>query len=345
MKTALTELLGIECPLLLPGMSWISKPELVAGVSEAGGLGILATGPLDADQTRASIREVRERTNKPFGIGVTLMMPGSGPNARVALEEKVPVINYQLGRGQSLIDGVHAYGGKAITTVTSVKHAVSAERAGADAVLVTGHEAAAHGEEVTSLVLVPSVARAVEIPVVAAGGFASGGGLVAALALGASGVAMGTRLASTIESGLHPAMKKVIVEKTEEETIYTKNFDGMWARVMRTPTSERITAKPMSFLETAVRAVRAGRAMGMPIRPILTRMLKAPNQVRLLSYFGAAIPLVESATVDGDAENGVQFIGQSQGLVDDVPSVAELVPRIIAEAEQILVDLNDASAR
>jgi enoyl-[acyl-carrier protein] reductase II len=336
MRTALTDLLDITHPIVSPGMSWISQPELVSAVSEAGGLGILATGPLSSAQTRSSIRSIRAKTTRPFGVGVTLMMPGAAENAAVALEERVPVINFQLGRGEWLIEGAHAYGGRAITTVTSVKHARSAERAGADAVLVTGHEAAAHGEEVTSLVLVPAVASAVEIPVIAAGGFADGRGLAAALMLGASGIAMGTRFAATAESALHANAKQAIVSKGPEETIYTQNFDGMWARVMRTPTSLRVTARPMRLVETAYRAIRAARAMGMPLRPILARLRSNPEKLRLLSYFGAALPRVEAATVEGDLEEGVQFIGQAQGLVGDIPRAGELIERVIREAEHAI---------
>lgn len=335
MQTRVTDLLNLNHPVVLPGMSWISTPALVAAVSSAGGLGILATGPLSEEETRESIRSVRERTDRPFGVGVTLMMPGAIPNAKVALEERVPVINYQLGKGKWLIDGAHAYGGKAIPTVTSVKHAVSAQQAGADAVLVTGHEAAAHGEDVTSMVLIPAVSRAVEIPIVAAGGFADGRGLAAALSLGASAVAMGTRFAATRESGLHPNTRQAIVSKGPEETLYSKNFDGMWARLMRTPKSEQLTRRPMSFLETALRAIRASRAMGLPLKPVLERLFAQPDQARLLAYFGAAIPLVESATIEGDIEHGVQFIGQAQGLVHDIPSAREVVERTVSDAQEI----------
>jgi enoyl-[acyl-carrier protein] reductase II len=340
MKTAMTDLLGIEHPILLPGMSWISKPALVSAVSEAGGLGILATGPLSPEETRSAIQEIRKRTDRPFGVGVTLMMPGAAENARTSLEEEVPVVNYQLGRGEWLIEGAHRYGGKAITTVTSIKHACSAERAGADAVLVTGHEAAAHGEEVTSMVLIPAVARAVEIPIIAAGGFADGRGLLAALALGASGIAMGTRFAATAESALHERTKQTIVDKGPEETLYTNNFDGMWARLMRTPRSVEITRKPMGFVESSLRSLRTARRMGMPLGAVWKRLIQSPSQARLLAYFGASVPLVEAATVEGDVEQGVQFIGQAQGLVADIPTAGDVVRRVVAEAEEILAQLS-----
>ena len=119
MKTRITELLGIKHPLVLPGMSWISTPELVAAVSNAGGLGILASGPLTPDETRSSIRKIRELTDKPFGIGVTLLMPGAKENAEIALEEQVPVINFSLGKGDWLVKRAHEYGGKVIATVVS----------------------------------------------------------------------------------------------------------------------------------------------------------------------------------------------------------------------------------
>lgn len=148
-KTRITKLFQIKYPIILPGMSWISVPKLVAAVSNAGGLGILATGPLSAEETRHSITEIRSFTDKPFGIGATLLMPGAKENAMVALEEKVPVINFSLGKGDWIVEKARRYGGKVIATVTTHKHAVSAVNSGVDAIMVTGHEAAAHGNNNT----------------------------------------------------------------------------------------------------------------------------------------------------------------------------------------------------
>lgn len=335
MKTAITALLGIEMPILLPGMSWISTPELVAAVSNAGGLGILASGPLSPDETRASIKRIRELTDKPFGIGITLLMPGSEENADVAIEEQVPVINFSLGKGDKLIQRAHAYGAKVIATVVTEKHAQSAQKSGADALLVTGHEAAAHGGDVTSLVLIPAISQAVDIPVIATGGFADGRGLLAAFSLGADGVAMGSRLATSAESPLHQNMKDAVVNKSEEDTIYSKNFDGIYARVMNSPEGVRAMKKPMNFFVASIEAMKAASIVNQPLWKIILGMLAMVDKVKLLAYFGAAVPRLKAATVDGDYQKGVQFIGQTQGLIQDQPTVQEIFDRIRDQANQI----------
>ncbi|MFB9157302.1 NAD(P)H-dependent flavin oxidoreductase [Chromobacterium violaceum] len=334
MQTAITRLFSIQLPLLCPGMSYIATPELVAAVSNAGGLGILATGPLNADQTRAAIRRIRELTDKPFGIGCTLMMPGAADNAKVALEEQVPVINYSLGKGDWIAEAAHRYGGKVLATVVTEKHAISAEKCGADALLVTGHEAAAHGGSVTSLVLIPAIRRASSLPIVAAGGFADGAGLIAALALGADAVAMGSRLAMTRESPVHAQTKDMIRERGVADTLYSKNFDGLWCRMMDTPAARRACRKPLGLIPAAFRASRMARRMGMPVMKVaIGGMLSQPQALRQLALFGAATESIRLAIQEGDHEKGVQLIGQAQGLINDAPSVAELFARIKTEAQ------------
>jgi len=334
MKTRITELLAIEHPLILPGMSWISTPQLVAAVSNAGGLGILASGPLTADETRNAIREIRQLTDKPFGIGVTLLMPGAKENAEVALDEQVPVINFSLGKGDWLVKRAHEYGGKVIATVVTEKHALSAQAIGADALLVTGHEAAAHGGDVTSLVLVPAIAAKVDIPLIATGGFADGRGLLAALALGAEAIAMGSRFATTQDSPLNETTKQAVVSKTEQDTIYSKNFDGIPARVMKTPRSVKETRRPMNFILACIEATKAARMVKQPIWKVLLGMLAMMDKVKLLAYFGASVPRLKAATIDGDLDKGVQFVGQTQGLIDDLPTVQQVVDRVLQQAHE-----------
>jgi enoyl-[acyl-carrier protein] reductase II len=334
-RTAITELLGIEMPILLPGMSWISTPELVAAVSNAGGLGILASGPLTPDETRIAIAKIRQLTDKPFGIGVTLLMPGAEENADVAIEEQVPVINFSLGKGDKLIERAHAYGAKVIATVVTEKHALSAQKSGADALLVTGHEAAAHGGDVTSLVLVPAISQVVDIPVIATGGFADARGLMAAFSLGADAIAMGSRLATSADSPLHQNMKDAVIAKTEQDTIYSKNFDGIHARIMKTPEGIKATKKPMNFFMACIEAMKAAAIVKQPIWKIMLGMLAMMDKVKLLAYFGAAVPRLKAATVDGDYKKGVQFIGQTQGLIKDQPSVEKIFADIRQQSKSI----------
>lgn len=334
MQTRLTALLGIEYPIILAGMSWISTPELVAAVSNAGGLGVLALGPLSPQDTREAILKIRSLTDKPFGVGCTLLMPGATENAEVALELQVPVINFSLGKGDWLIKRCHAYGGKAIATVTTAKHALAAQAQGADAIMATGHEAAAHGGDVTSLVLVPSLVDALAIPVIACGGFADGRGLLAALALGASGIAMGSRFATCFESPVHQHTKQAVLEKDQHATIYSSNFDGLPARYMQTPNATRLTQKPMNFFVAAWQAMLAARQLNISLWKVMAGLVVEPRKIRLLACFGAATPRLKAATEQGDLARGMQFIGQSQGLINDIPTAQVLMQRIIDEAKQ-----------
>lgn len=343
-RTRITKLLGCKYPIVLPGMSWISTPELVAAVSNAGGVGILATGPLNAQQTKDAIARIRELApNKPFGIGATLLMPGAQENATVALEEQVPLINVSLGKPDWIAEAAHEYGGKILCTVVNAKHAATAIESGADALMVTGHEAAAHGGDVTSLVLVPSIARRFpDVPIVAAGGFANGQGLVAALSLGADAVAMGSRFATTAESPLASKIKEAIANphlnggSTESDTIYSKNFDGIPARVMRYPAAIQANKKRAPLPLVCLRAFRAAREMNIPLWKVLPGLMTQFDKMYAVAQFGAATEAIQAATVHGDLdEKGVQFIGQCQGLISDIPNVEDLVQDIIGEASLI----------
>jgi len=335
-RTRITSLFQCKYPIVLPGMSWISTPELVAAVSNAGGVGILATGPLSASETRASIQKIRSLTDQPFGIGATLLMPGAADNAKIALEEQVPIINVSLGKAEWIAEGLSEYGGKMLATVTNQKHAQAALEAGADAFMVTGHEAAAHGGNVTSLVLVPSLHQAFpEVPIVAAGGFANGRGLAAALALGADAVAMGSRMAVTQESPLAQATKEAIVRASEQDTVYGSNFDGIPARVLKTSAAEKAMARRPWFPVVVYRAFMAANQMGIPIWKVLPGLMTQWEKMYAVAQFGAATESIMSATVDGELEKGVQFVGQCQGMINDIPAVNDLVQRIVIEAADV----------
>jgi len=333
MKTRVTELLSIRYPILLSGMSWVSVPSLVAAVSEAGGLGILATGVFNAAQTREAIRAVRARTGKPFGANVTLYFPGARENAEVLLEERVPVINFSMGKGDWLVKAAHEYGGKVVATVTTVKHAEAVAAYGTDAVIVTGHEAAAHGGDVTSLVLVPRIADAVTVPIVAAGGFADGRGLAAALALGADGIAMGTRFMSTIESPVHERAKRFAVETDSDGTVYSVRFDGQPCRVMRSAAAERAMHRGLDLKRALFASREIAVAMQVPHWKLALGVLASGwKNTRQLAHLATAFRAFRLATEEGDETRGVLPLGQVTGLVHDLPTVAAVIERIVTEA-------------
>ncbi len=340
MNTRLTRLLGIEHPIVLPGMTYVAVPTLVGAVSESGGLGILASGALSPEACRDSIRQVRALTAKPFAVGCSLLLPGATECAEVALQERVPVINISMGKGDWVIERARAYGGKVIATVSNEKHARSAIDMGVDGLIVTGHEAAAHGGNVTSLVLIPIVRDMTELPIIAAGGFADGRGLIAALALGADAVAMGTRFASSLESPVHAATKQLIVDKPAEDTIYSKNFDTYPCRVMKTPGGEHFTARRLSPPVALKRSIEAALEMDRPLRELARDAMSkgAVNAVKI-AYFGAATLAMRKAIHEADHVQGVQLIGQSQGLVHDVASVAEIMRRVLQEAREVRAGL------
>lgn len=343
MKTKITELLGIEHPIIMSGMSWISVPEMVAAVSNAGGLGILATGVLDENQTRDAVREIRELTDKPFGANVSLLFPGAAENARVLLEEKVPVINFALGKGDWIVKAANEYGGKVIATVTNIRHAKRAQEYGCHAVIATGNEAAAHGEPPTTFVLVPHLASQLDIPVIAAGGVGDGRGLAAALALGAEGVAMGTRMMTTKESPLHENYKKLSLEKDIYDTLYSKRFDGLWCRVLDTQGARKAIKRGMNPIQM-IRAIPNSRFIAkqlkLPFIKLFFGVLASGwENAKQLAYMANAFKLIRIATEEGDVKEGVLPVGQVTGLLHDIPTVQEVIERTVREAEDIIRNL------
>ncbi|PKN67241.1 MAG: enoyl-ACP reductase [Deltaproteobacteria bacterium HGW-Deltaproteobacteria-12] len=342
MKTRITELFGIKYPIILSGMSWISVPKMVAAVSNAGGLGILATGPYTPAQTRQAIKEIRDLTDKPFGANATLLIPAAMKNAEVLLEEKVPVINFALGKGDWIVKGAHAYDGKVVATVVNARHAKRAQEYGVDAVISTGYEAAAHGEYVTSLVLLPSLADAVSIPIIAAGGFADGRGLAAALALGAEGIAMGTRFMTTKESPLHEVYKKLSIEKDVTETMFSTRFDGILCRVLETPAAQRAFKKGLDLPAAFFNSQDIARQMEMPYgKLMLGILLSGWKKAQQMAFLANGFKAFKEATENGNTSTGLLPVGQVTGLIHDEPSVAELMERIVAQAKVQQQKLHD----
>lgn len=335
MKTKITELFGIQHPILLSGMSWISVPKLVAAVSNAGGLGIIASGVMSAEETRKAIQETRKLTDKPFAANVTLYFPGAEKNAKVIIEEKVPVVNYALGKGDKICQAVHAYGGKVVATVTTLKHALAAQKDGADAVIVTGHEAAGHGGEVTSLVLIPSLADALKIPIIAAGGFADGRGLAAALLLGAEGISMGTRFMNTIESPVNEIQKKISIEKDVYDTVYTDRIDGLPARMMKAEGALRLMKKKLNPLIVLLNSRKIAMLLGFPwLKLAMGIMFMGVKKSMQMARMAIGFEAFKAGTMDGDNKKGVLPLGQITGIIHDTPNIKDLMPRLIKQAEE-----------
>ncbi len=336
MQTAITELLGIEHPILCSGMAYVSVPQLVAAVSEAGGLGILGTATLGPDEVRESVREVRERTRKPFGANVTLVgFDTAEDNARALIEERVPVVNLSLGISAWIVEAVHGYGGRILSTVTTPRHALSAQRKGADGLIVTGHEAAGHGGAASSLVVVPIISSAVKIPIVAAGGYGDGRGLAAALVLGAEGISMGTRFSLSKESPMHARVKELGFSSSEQDTIYTDKVDGIGTRFIKT---ERLLAvtRSMSPLQALLNIPTVKRALHLSWREVLLAGLRAgPDFRRALGQLQIAGDTFEGLT-NGNYERGIVPGGQIVGAITEELTTRQIVGQTVSEAERIL---------
>jgi len=339
-KTRFTEILGIKHPIMLAGMNWVTTPKLVAAVCNAGGLGIFATAASTPEETRKSIREIRNLTDKPFGINQILIGPGAKDNIAIAVEEKVPVINYSLGKPW-FVDQVHAYGGKVMGTIAIARHAVRAAQLGCDMLVVTGHEAAAHGDVATSMILIPLVASQTKIPLIAAGGFYDGRGLAAALVLGADAVSMGTRFTVSQESHVHDNFKKLVIQATEQDTLYSDVFDGLPGRVLKSPGAETMMKGGFPLFQSVRSALEVKRILNLSFAKFVGlswSMMKSQEGKNLLIQARSAHGAVRhrKAINEGDEKEGFLFAGQSVGGIQDSPTCKELIERIVLEAEKSL---------
>ena len=305
MKTAITELLNIEAPVIQGGMAWVAENCLAAAVSEAGGLGIIGAASAPAEWVREQIRLVKEKTDKPFAINIMLMSPYAEDVARVVAEEKVPVVTTGAGSPEKYMKMWKEAGIKVIPVVASVALAKRMERCGADALVAEGTEAGGHIGENTTMVLVPQIADAVSIPVIAAGGIADGRGMAAAFMLGAQGVQIGTRFVASQEAQVHENYKNYIVK--------AKDIDS------------RVT----------------GRSTGHPVRALRNQMTKTylekeqagvPFEELELLTLGS----LRKAVVEGDVVNGSVMAGQSAAMIHDILPCKEIIEKLIAQAETVM---------
>jgi len=308
MKTRITELLKIKHPIIQGAMSWVAFPKLVAAVSNAGGLGILGASFMSIDELRENIRQTKALTDKPFGVNFMANNPQIDELLDVIIEEEVRVASYGVGNPQKVIERTRPHGIINLPTMGALRHAVRAEQNGADAVIVQGTEAGGHIGYVVTSILVPLVASKVKIPVVAAGGIGNGRGLLAALALGAEAISMGSRFIVTQEAPVPLNVKEHLIERTEEDTIITDNLTGVRCRVIKNKFVDNMLeltkngADPWEIMQTGVGKIR-------------------------------------QAYVEGDIEGGSLAFGQVCGLIQEIPTCQELIDNIIREMEEAMVSI------
>ena len=305
MKTAVTELLGIEYPIIQGGMAWVAEYHLDAAVSEAGGLGIIGAASAPADIVREQIRKARELTSKPIGVNVMLLNPNADEVAKVIVEEGVEVVTTGAGSPAKFMEMWKAAGVKVIPVVASVAMAKLMERAGADAVVAEGMESGGHIGSATTMTLVPQVVDAVDIPVIAAGGIADGRGFAAAFMLGAQGVQMGTRFVVAKESIVHDNYKQKVIKARDIDSEVT------------------------------------GMSTGHPVRQIRNKMTR---EYLKLEKEGATFEELEyltlgslrKAVMEGDVVNGTLMAGQCAGMVTKEQTCRQIIQEIIQEASALL---------
>ncbi|MER6028996.1 nitronate monooxygenase [Streptomyces sp. NPDC001851] len=345
MDTALTRLVGTRHPIVQAGMGWVAGPRLVTAAANAGALGILASATMTPDRLREAIREVRSRTDAPFGVNLRADAGDAADRVEIMLAEGVRVASFALAPSRELIARLKEAGVVVIPSVGARRHAEKVAAWGADAVIVQGGEGGGHTGEVAMSVLVPQVVDAVDIPVVAAGGFFDGRGLVAALAYGAAGVAMGTRFLLTSDSTVPDPVKARYLAATVRDVTVTRAVDGLPHRMLRTELVDTLERSGrIRVLAHAIgKAAGFRRLSGLTWRQLVRdgRALKHGKELSWSQVLLAANTpmLLRSALVDGRTDLGVMASGQVAGLIDDLPSCAELVERIVREAEEVLEGL------
>ena len=345
MRTPLTDLVGCRHPIVQTGMGYVSGPGLVAATSAAGGFGILASATMSLDELGAAIREVRRRTEAPFGVNLRADAPDARERVDLLVREGVRLASFALAPDRDLIRRCADGGVLTMPSVGARRHAEKVAGWGVDAVLVQGGEGGGHTGPVPTTLLLPQVVDAVGIPVVAAGGFFDGRGLVAALAYGAAGIAMGTRFLLTSDSPVGDEVKRLYLAAPVTGTVVTTRVDGVPHRVLRTPFVDALEHSGRAAgLARALRHAVAFRRLAGLSWPALLRAGRSARHGRELSWaqtvMAAGTPvLLRTAMVEGRPEYGVMSAGQVAGLIEDLPSCAELIDRIMREAEERLASL------
>ena len=345
LHTRICELFGIKYPIIQTGMGWVSGATLTAATSKAGGLGILAAATMTFRELEESIHKVKERTDGPFGVNLRADQADVMDRVELLIREHVKVASFAQAPGKKVIGRLKEAGVLTMPTIGARRHAEKVQAWGVDAVIAQGHEGGGHTGQVPTSLLISQVADAVDIPVLAAGGFHDGRGLVAALAYGASGIAMGTRFLLTQESGVPEHVKQVYLKTKVNGTVVTKSVDGYPQRVIRTKLIEQLEkVNPLvRFPLAAKNALELMRITGTTLPDMIEEGMAMKQSKELtwaqLAMAANAPMLTKASMVDGRIEAGILPTGQVAGVIAELPTVDELITRIVAEAEQTLSNL------
>ncbi|WAC56917.1 NAD(P)H-dependent flavin oxidoreductase [Gordonia sp. SL306] len=352
LSTRFTELVGVEYPIVQTGMGWVSGPSLTSATSNAGGLGILASATMTYDELEAAIAKTKSLTDKPFGVNIRADATDAPERIDLLIREGVKVASFALAPKQDLIAKLKDHGVVVIPSIGAAKHAVKVASWGADAVIVQGGEGGGHTGPVATTLLLPSVLDALGdsgIPVVAAGGFFDGRGLVAALSYGAEGVAMGTRFLLTSDSAVPDSVKQEYIGRGLGDTVVSVKVDGMPHRVLRTPLVEALESgsKAKALYAAARNANEFKQLTGMKWTTMLrdgrTMRRSGERTWQQVIMAGNTPMLLRAGLVEGDTRAGVLASGQVVGMIDDLPSCDELVQSIMTQAHSRLKVLGSLS--
>ncbi|WP_029144862.1 NAD(P)H-dependent flavin oxidoreductase [Microbacterium luticocti] len=341
-RTALTELTGVDHPVVQTGMGWVAGARLVSATANAGALGILASATMSYEELERAVVEVSERTDRPFGVNLRSDAGDAAQRVDLLIRHGVKVASFALAPKRELIEKLKENDVTVIPSIGAVRHAEKVASWGADAVMVQGGEGGGHTGAVPTSILVPQVVSAVDIPVIAAGGFHDGRGLAAALAYGAAGIGMGTRFLLTSDSAVPDAIKQRYLGFGLDGTVVTTKADGMPHRLLRTEFVEGLetTGRIRRLAATARRSLAFKKMSGLSW-PALAKdavsMRKASGRRWSQMVLAANTPmLLKAGLVEGDTRAGMLAAGQVVGLIDDLPSCEELVDRIVREAVERL---------
>ena len=339
LHTEICDRLGIRYPIIQTGMGWVATPELVAAVSNAGAIGFLAAATIPPTEVEAAILDVKKLTDKPFGVNFLMDAPGADVITEAIIRQGVKAAGYNRAPNADLIGTLKDAGVVCVPTCGAVKHVQKAEQLGADIVVVQGGEGGGHTGPVPTSILLPAAAAAVDIPVVGAGGFKDGRGLVAALAFGAAGIAMGTRFVLTQESPVPKTSTDRFLAAEVADIVVTRQIDGLPQRVVMNELVRRLEeASPLVRLLLALRNGLAFRkTSGASVSELVSSALKMRRNQRLTNaqtIMAANAPmLAKKGMAEGDPINGYLPGGSIAGVIDDIPTCEELIQRIMSEAE------------